>query len=342
MPNRNSALSRSSNTLAAAVGLALLVASHVSVAGNLSGGSATVNPGDVPETWTLSNAASLTFNPGAQSLRIQSNSSFINFDGASVSGTTESLRAINSGIIVNATTFATSTILERGSDIIATGGRFVSTSGSIAALGVQNSSATVSASTVTSTVGRALEISENLSLVGAGIPFLVATNGTVISGAGDAVAIAGVGTFSMIDSTVIGTAIGTPGLFNGTGIGIFLGSANVLSGSSVTGDYNGVLMALDTTGSAVSPGNTTNALRVDGSTVTGGAGAGILVYGDAFTATVAQIVLRDGATVTGGNGNVLELMDHGTANVEVDAAALTGTIQVDAGGTANLDFLNGA
>ena len=342
MSHRSLAQSRMPNRLAGAVALALLVSSPAAFAGTLNGGSATVNPGDTPETWTLTNAATLDVNPGGQSLRIQASNSIVNLDGASVNGTTESLRATASAINVNTSTFATSSIVENASVLAANGGQFVSTNGSVAALGVQNSRASLSASTVTSTVGRALEINENLSLVAGSSPFVTATNGTFISGAGDAVSITGVGTFTLSDSTVIGTAMGTPGLFNGSGVGIFLGTANILSGSTVTGDYNGVVMALDTSGSAVSPGNTTTTLLVDGATVSGVAGAGILVYGDAFTPTVAQIELRNGATVTGGNGNLLEVIDQGAANVVIDASALTGNVQVDAAGTADLDLLNGA
>ena len=109
------------------------------------------------------------------------------------------------------------------------------------------------------------------------------------------------------------------------------GRAEVVN-SHVSGATNGVLMTREHRTVLNSP-----ELVLDGSHVNGLSGAAILVDQN----ITAEIDVNNGSTLTGSNGNLLELTNVATANMRVNNSALTGNIQVGEASLLNLN-LDGA
>lgn len=110
-----------------------------------------------------------------------------------------------------------------------------------------------------------------------------------------------------------------------------LGGSAIATGSEITGATSGVRMGLDSLTASESPH-----LTLDGSRVIGLNGPAINVDGR----ITAEIDVLNGSTLSGQNGNMLELTNGGSANMRVNNSALTGNIQVGTGSALdlNLDF----
>ncbi|XVO89758.1 autotransporter outer membrane beta-barrel domain-containing protein [Pseudomonas palleroniana] len=121
---------------------------------------------------------------------------------------------------------------------------------------------------------------------------------------------------------------------NADGVGVALMSATAyMADSRIVGGANGVQMGIDG-----SSGIVDNTLVLDGSSVEGTHGAAILTR----AGTNADIQVRNGSTLTGGNGNLLEVTGDSTANMNVDNSFLVGDVVVEEGSTAKLQLNNGA
>lgn len=118
-----------------------------------------------------------------------------------------------------------------------------------------------------------------------------------------------------------------------SGVGLRLSGAASASNSSITGTTNGVRVNAEDIYSGSS-------LALDASQVIGQTGAAIRI--DRLAASVADVVtvidVNNGSTLTGGNGNMIEVADSSTATVNVNSSQLTGNVQVDGTSTANLNF----
>ncbi|CAM3735270.1 MULTISPECIES: autotransporter outer membrane beta-barrel domain-containing protein [Pseudomonas] len=77
-------------------------------------------------------------------------------------------------------------------------------------------------------------------------------------------------------------------------------------------------------------------LLLDNSKVIGGTGAALVVD----SATTARIDVLNGSSLEGANGNLLELKNAGSADMQVSRSTLAGNILVGEGSTANLDLSN--
>lgn len=126
------------------------------------------------------------------------------------------------------------------------------------------------------------------------------------------------------------------------GIGVFVAGsgADLRNGSSVTGDYNGVMMiaAAPPMGQWGQP-----YVSIDGSTVTGTQSSALLVSGrDATDFTFAQIDVKNGSSLVGGNGVILEVQNAAGARFNVDDSRLVGDIVVSDGSTADMNLNNSA
>lgn len=131
------------------------------------------------------------------------------------------------------------------------------------------------------------------------------------------------------DSQVAGT--------NDGGFGVYLeGASASATNSEIVGGQNGVMLSYE----RATLNNST--LVLDGTRVIGRSGAALLVDGDAFGDTEADIQVRNGSTLTGGNGNILEVNGSSTANMNVDGSVLVGDVLVEDGGTAKLQLNNGS
>lgn len=188
---------------------------------------------------------------------------------------------------------------------------------------VNRSNATISGSTLTSAAGIALMVNRPQNLTTGSLVTL--TNSSSTGGAAGAV----VTHFSQLNlqgSQLAGTGV------NGVGLRLTAGAASATA-SSISGTVNGVSMNTEFS-------YQNSSLVLDGSQVTGQTGAAIRVapLGSNVADPIADIEVNNGSSLTGGNGNILEVADTSTANMNVNNSQLTGNVQVDATSTANLDF----
>lgn len=237
------------------------------------GESATVNAGDIAESWLVRTGGVLTVTPGGQTANILAIGAGVELSGATVSGG--------------------------------------------------------------STFG--LSLTRSASVGG--------SNGTVrdstISGAGRGVNASFGSSVALNNTTVIGHDNGATSFYGG-GLGLVLLGAQgtVTNKSTVQGDKHGILIGADVDfddAGAVS-------LLVDGSHVAGGTGSAIYVGSSLieFGTADATIDIRNGATLSGGNGNLIEVADSSHAKVIVDHSTLSGDITVADGSSADLTLQNNA
>lgn len=148
-------------------------------------------------------------------------------------------------------------------------------------------------------------------------------NGSVIVGATGGAAVTGGSLLETVNSQVVGTGADS--------FGLSLQSATARAyQSNITGGRNGVEMSYD----RYAPG--ANTLLLDQTHVTGVTGAALLVQGARGQGAVADIVVRNGSTLTGGNGNLLEVKGNSTANMRVENSRLQGDVIVESGSQAHL------
>jgi autotransporter family porin len=289
--------------------LALAVASSLVLgvpvyAGTLTPGqSATVQPGDVPETWSLDNAE-LVVNIGGQTLGISARAQ----SSLTVSGATVSSAVPNGGIQLfnSAMTLSNSTVTNSS-------GRAIALTNSTTGGGLVGSTANITNSQITG--------------LGAGISVFAAPGQRA--------------TLNLNGSQVIGQAssTGLPAL-RGSGIVAFEG-ADILvgNGSVVTGDANGIYVASsDTTRNASTV--VIDASRVEGkagSALLVGPGRAGSPDPD------IQFTVRNGAQLVGSNGNLLEVtVPSANVGFTVDNSKLTGNIINTAGSTVDVALNNSA
>lgn len=286
------------------ISLALCI-SAVAQGRALSPGESTeVNQGDSPESWTLATGSTLTVNNGAQTLSINGGGagSVVNLNTGSSAG---SVNLSAPGAVANIS----------GASVIA--------SGSANALVLTDSSAILNNATVVSTNG--LGLFGTQVATGPGSSFLI-NGGTITGSTGGASLSFG----SSLDAT--GAVItGTSG--NSYGVRGF-GSDISLRGSTVTGGLNGLVYRVDTAN--VREGT----VNIEGSHIEGTNGAAILLNGQGG-GMVANLNLLNGTTLTGGNGNALEVSNTATANVLLQSSEVTGNFAISNGSIANLTFDQG-
>ncbi|MBH1529546.1 autotransporter outer membrane beta-barrel domain-containing protein [Stenotrophomonas maltophilia] len=289
--------------------LALAVASSLAlslpaVAGVLTPGqSATVQPGDAPETWTLNNAQ-LIVNPGGETLGIISRAqSTLTISGAVVSAasTAGGIQLQNSALTLSNSTVTNSS------------GRGMS----------------LSNASPDGLVGATADISNSqISGIGLGISVFAAPGQRAL--------------LNLDRTQVTGTLNGSanPAL-NGNGIVAFERSDIVVgNGSVVTGEQNGIY-AVGSSTSAGSSTVVIDASKVEGKS--GAALIVGAPRNPAFPDTDIQFTARNGAELIGGNGNLLEVTAAAAnVGFTVDNSKLTGNIINTGGSTVNVALNNNA
>lgn len=153
-------------------------------------------------------------------------------------------------------------------------------------------------------------------------PVVEVTDSTVEGGAQGA--LLGAGATLRLNNTQI-TGV------KGYGVSVFAGTLTAVGGS-ITGGTSGISLAYN-----YDFPDAINTLELNGTQVTGQTGPAILVD----TGATANIMISNGATLTGGDGNVLQVVDA-TADVTVDNSQLTGNVDATDGSTLNLTLQNGA
>ncbi|WP_422403934.1 autotransporter outer membrane beta-barrel domain-containing protein [Pseudomonas sp. GZD-209] len=295
------------------------------------GGSAIVAPGTPAESWLL-NSATLTVQPGGQTLQITANpGSQVTLDGATVNGGNARALALSS---------SQATI--RDSTLTSTGNIGLSLTGGLAA-NSPGSSAVVQNSTITG-IGRGLNVSggSSATLVGS----TVTGTGTGTGGvAGDGLGISLVGGEAILqDSTATGSNRGA-GLFansvggntqphlvldhsslaSQTGSAIVVSNLNapamlarieIRNGSTLSA-ANGTLVEIGLPDDG--PGTLTQAsVSIDASSLQGDVRAS--------NGAIADVALTNGAALT---GNMIDV-----TSLSLDASRMTGDVRSSSAGTA--------
>lgn len=242
--------------------------------------SATVDAGSPADFWTLTQAASLTVNPGGQTLALNINNSTASLSGATVNATTQSALEVNG---------ANGVVSVNGSTLVSTQGAGVTA--------VVGAVATLADSQV-SAVARGLNVSSAQ---------LSARN---------------------IQVNVTGDG-GTAPLSGGAAVVQLSGAVVLSEGSRLVGANNGAVLLSDLAGTG-EPGRQVS-LVLDNSSLQGVAGSGINILPLRGRAPIADISLRNGATLIGGNGNAVELAAGTSATLTVDASTVTGGLSTATG-----------
>lgn len=200
-------------------------------------------------------------------------------------------------------------------------GSVVNAQGSEAGIYLRDSEATVSSSSITSS-SSGLVVTQN---VGTGIGSKATVTDSAITGGLQGVIVGG------LSSVVLNRTAVTATDAKGFGLQMAGGQATAID-SSITGGNHGVLVL-------IAEGSD---LTLDNTQVEGLNGSAIRV--DDFGATPAGVEIRvnNGSTLTGGNGNVLEVGNDATANLKANNSQLKGDVVVEAGSTANITLENAA
>lgn len=197
-------------------------------------------------------------------------------------------------------------------------------------IALSNASATLDNSTVTSTDGIGIQGARDVNTVGGSTVTL--RNNSTVRGLTGGIAGNRFSNLTVQNSTVEGTGA------NSFGIRLLEGTLSA-SGSTITGGLNGLTIGSDTGQTGVTP----SSIGLDGTRVEGKTGSAIVVgLNNPTFPTVANIEVRNGSTLIGGNGTVLEVRNGASAGLLVDNSALTGNIVVDAGSTGNVTLQNAA
>ncbi|MGY2293037.1 autotransporter outer membrane beta-barrel domain-containing protein [Pseudomonas sp. SDO528_S397] len=235
-------------------------------------------------------------------------------------------QVVGSRLTLNEGTTAQDIQASAGSHITLNGATVNARSSSPYAIHLASSRADIDNSTVTNKNGVGISAGRN---------FLTSNGSTVnvsnssVTGSHTGAIASAFSQLNFVDSKVVAT--------DDAGLGIFLvGASATATGSQIIGGENGVRLHYE------SADLNDSSLVLDSTHVEGKNGAALLVSGDAYGAADADIVVRNGSTLTGGNGNILQVIGNATANMNVDNSTLFGDVVVEEGSTAALQLNNGA
>ncbi|WP_414892897.1 autotransporter outer membrane beta-barrel domain-containing protein [Pseudomonas serboccidentalis] len=282
----------------------LISPDYVSARALLPGEVATVSGPVVPEAWSVPGTAVLNLDD-TQALNISLNGGTLNA-AAAVTAPIEA----SSEAQVN---LSRSTVTSSGFDT---------------AVSLVDSTATITGSTLSSQ-GTALSLARNLAAPGGSTATVTDSS---LQGGIYGAAVTSLSTLNLINSRA------TAADPDGVGLELLGGTANVSAGSSVVGGLNGVMFEQDTPAASAGQGQ----LTVDGSTIQGLTGAAISVNYASPADQPVLIDVRNGSSLIGGNGNILEVIDGGAVRFQVDNSQLTGNIDVASGGSASVLLQNNA
>ncbi len=189
---------------------------------------------------------------------------------------------------------------------------------------VTGSTATITNSTI---VGNYVGLSVNRT-IGTTLGSQVQVTGGALQGGDAGAQVTGASRLQLSGVRVTGTNSGSAGL------NIFGGNVLANNGTTIKGAEHGVYMISDAQGVGDS------VLVLDNASAEGTNGAAILVDG-LGSGLLANLSLLNGTTLTGGNGNALEIANTATANVLLQSSEVTGNFAISNGSIANLTFDQG-
>lgn len=275
-------------------------------AGQLIGESKTIDSSEPSNDWQLDLKSELTLN-GARA---------------------QSIRANDSTLIVNAGSRVDDIRATQGSTVSLTGAHVESSNPTWGAVRLDDSTATITGSTLISHTTVGLQAFQSAGSEQGGVAEVF---NSVIKGAVGGASAQGNSELHFKQNTLVeGTGA------NSYGVRLDSGALATASQSTLIGGKNGVVMTnqLDSA--------ETGKLVLDNSHVEGCTGSAILVEGRPGRVPTVDIEVRNGSTLTGGNGTLLEVNGGATANMNVDSSWLNGDVIVESGSTAHLNLQNSA
>ncbi|RMO85427.1 Autotransporter [Pseudomonas syringae pv. philadelphi] len=245
-----------------------------------------------------------------------SNGSILNVNGGSQHGR---ITATGSTLNISGGSAVASAAVRNGSGMTMNGAAISN------GLEVNNSTATISGSTIASTAGNGLLINRQQNLTtGSGVSLTNSSSSGALAGA----LVTHFSQLELIGSQLAGTGI------NGVGLRLNAGAAQA-SASSIVGTVNGVAISSEAVYTEAS-------LKLDSTQVVGQTGAAIRIAPliSRLPGSVVAIDVSNGSSLTGGNGNMLEVTGASTAVMNVSASSLSGNVQVENGSTVTLNLDN--
>lgn len=233
-------------------------------------------------------------------------------------GDSAHLWKLTAGATLNAEPGATLKQVESYSSSVNLNGAFLATEDQ--AMYLDNSTATIRNTTIKS-ADSALNVNKSST---------ASIHDSTFEGVGNGVNVASGAHALLANTRVHGASDGATGsMAGGSGLALVNGYAAVTQNSHIVGDHHGAIISADRfNGDA----GLNNSLAVDNAHVQGMTGSAIRV--STFTAsrpTIATISLSNGATLTGGNGMILEVDRGSTVHFSASASRLTGDIVVASG-----------
>jgi len=270
----------------------------------LVGEKRTIDAGETSKNWQLNQKSELTL------------------DGARA----QSILVNDSALIVNAGSQVSDIRATQGSTVNLTGANVESSHPLFGALRLDDSVATINGSTLTSHTNFGLQAFQSNGSAKGGIAEVF---NSIIRGTVGGALVQGNSELHLKSSRVEGTDADSTGVW-------LNGGTVTASDSTLIGGNNGVIITDQYADGDVGK------LLLDNSRVEGRSGSAIAVNGGHFGPAVAEIDVRNGSTLIGGNGVLLEVNDGSTASMNVDNSRLTGDVIIEAGSTAHLNLQNNA
>ncbi|WP_300632964.1 autotransporter outer membrane beta-barrel domain-containing protein [Pseudomonas sp.] len=275
-------------------------------AGHLIGESKTIDSSETFNDWQLDLKSELTLN-AARAHRIEVN---------------------DSALIVNAGSRVDDIRATQGSTVSLTGAHVESSNPVWAAVRLDDSTAVITDSTVISHSNFGLQAFQSAGSSQGGVGEVF--NSVVKGAAGGATAQGNSALHFNQNTLVEGTGA------DSFGVRLDSGALVTASQSRLIGGKNGVVMTNQLNNAEVGK------LALDNSHVEGRTGSAIVVEGRPGRVPTVDIDVRNGSTLTGGNGTLLEVNDGATANMNIDNSRLHGNVIVEEGSTAHLNLQNQA
>lgn len=244
---------------------------------------------------------------------------------------------VNTGDTLNVESgAATNAINVNGGTLTATGATIATSTANTIGVAVRASStATITNSSIASTTATGLEVSGTSGATDGGTTTV--TGGT-ITGLVFGATVSASGTLALTNTTVTNDSTTTGG-FNAALVNY--DSTLSVTGGTITGSVNGVWAAANSTSGA-----TTSTTTLSGAAVTGTSGAAVLIQPigttGAFAGHTANVLIENGTTLSGGNGDAIEVNGSITGNVTIDNSTITGNVVGDGTATFNLTLQDSA
>lgn len=289
-----------------AVAFLMFAASHATVqAGQLVGESKVIDSSELKNDWQLDKNSDLTLN-GARAGNILVNESVLTVNADSQ---VDDIRAT------------------QGSTVRISDATVESNHSTFGAVRLDDSSAVIQGSTITSNTTVGLQAFQNFDSEKGGVAEVY--NSTIRGLLGGAMAYGNSELHFKQNTLVEGTGADSYGV-------LLDGATATASQSTIVGGKNGVVFSNDLGKGDVGK------LVLDNSHVEGRTGSALVVNGFPGEAMNVEIDVRNGSTLTGGNGTLLEVNGGATASMNVDNSRLNGNVIVENGSTAHLNLQNNA